>query len=285
MRLGEMAFLPECSYITPRSVKLFTAPGYRIGKYIEPQDFTVVDLDEQLKYRVHQSASEGYERAELAEEQYRVKVYVYCSPCACQIATALDICRYRARSPFITFHIRIDYLLATSCCAPSSGIDGICSVIDRLVGVETNESEPLIRGMQAMDREWLEQTVDRAGELEEASESSPESEITRIVGYHSGEKKLAAIVILGETDYCVPLLSVRPFPSFEAGSRFRDNMMFMLKQTTESPGQWRRSYLATYSPKPPIIRTSSLPATVDKRQSDDTPEEKNKRPKTIRAGQ
>ena len=292
MRLGEMSFSPKYSYIAPFSNETRTAPGYRIGKHIEPQEFASIDLNEHLNDQEALRLQAAHIGVRPPEEviRYKVKVYVYCSPCACQIATALDICQLTEKSPFITFHIRIDHRQATSCCAPSLTLDGVCSVINHLKAIERNGTQTLSHGLERIrliDRMWMEQEDYRAGELDEAPEYSPESHITRIVNYHLDAANVAAIVILGEADYCVPLLNVHPFPSFEAGSRLRENMMFMLRQAgSQAVGiHWQRSYLASYSSKPPINRNPSLPATVDKRQSEDTVGEKNKRPKTSIAGQ
>ena len=283
-----MSFSPDHSYIAPLSIKTRTAPGYRIGRHIDPQEYTSADLNQYLQNHelLRARAAEG--RKELPEDviRHKVKVYVYCSPCACQIATALDVCQFTEKSPFVTFHVRIDYRQATSCYAPSSSLDGVCSVIDHLKSIERTDdiqvSSYEIDRIRLIDRMWLEQEEYRAGELDEALEYSPESQITRIVNYHLDVANVAAIVILGEADYCVPLLNIHPFPSFEAGSRLRENMMFMLRRRYSPAGawQWQRSYLASYSSKPPIIRNPSLPATVDKRQPEDPIGEKNKRPKT-----
>ena len=288
MRLGQMSFSPKNSYIAPFSVRMQTAPGYRIAEHIQPQDFTSVDLDDYLTNREALQARAADNGDDLPEEaiRHKVKIYVYCSPCACQIATALDVCQYSVKSPFVTFHIRVDYRQATSCCLPSSTVDGICSIIDYLKGIErtNNPNFVHIERMRLLDRTWMEQEEYRAAELEETPEASPESQITRIFSYHHRADDIAAIVILGEADYCVPLMRAQPFPPFEAGSRLRENMMFMLKQDLTCT-RWLRSYLASYSSKPPITRNSSLPVTVDKRSSEEITEEKNKRPKTLIAGQ
>lgn len=292
MRLGQMSFSGMFSYIPPTSIEIHTAPGFCIGEHIKPQDFTKVDLNQYLQ-NYESRRARAFERDEYFPEviRHKVKVYVYCSPCACQIATALDVCQHTGTYLLVTFHIRIDYRQATSCCAPSSSLDGICSAIDHLKDVEKSDLygiEPTeLDRIKLIDRRWMELEEYRTGELEGAPESSPESHLTRIANYHRGAEDVAGIVILGEADYCVPLLGAHPFPSFEAGSRLRENMMFMLEQKYSHVmrGAWQRSYLGTYSSKPPITRNPSLPTTVDKRQSDDTPEEKSKRPKTQIAGQ
>ena len=292
MRLGELSFSPDHSYIASLSIKTRTASGYRIGRHIDSQEYTSASLNQYFQNHelLRARAAEG--RKELSEDviRHKVKVYVYCSPCACQIAIALDVYQFTEKSSFVTFHVRIDYRQATSCYAPSSSLDGVCSVIDHLKSIERSDdiqvSSYEIDRIRLIDRMWLEQEEYRAGELDEALEYSPESQITRIVNYHLDVANVAAIVILGEADYCVPLLNIHSFPSFEAGFRLRENMMFMLRQRYSPAGawQWQRSYLASYSSKPPIIRNPSLPATVDKRQPEDPIGEKNKRPKTSIAG-
>jgi hypothetical protein len=41
-------------------------------------------------------------------------VYVYCAPSACQIQTAVDLCRGRGISEFLDFAVRIDERIPSS---------------------------------------------------------------------------------------------------------------------------------------------------------------------------
>ncbi len=106
LRLGEMSFQREYSFIAPGSFLTQSAPGYRITKHIEPSRFNWGHL--------------------------RDNVYIYCPPCACQVATALDICQYRDSKDKVEFIIRIDPQQITSCSMSASRIEGLISVIEQL---------------------------------------------------------------------------------------------------------------------------------------------------------
>lgn len=107
-RLGDMSFQTQYSFIAPGSAKTHSAPGYRITKHIELSKF--IDRETLEKYidirnqiLVHRLAVGESDLQE--DSRYCVKVYIYCPPCACQIATALDICRFRNKKEFVEFCI------------------------------------------------------------------------------------------------------------------------------------------------------------------------------------
>ena len=108
------------SFLARGSLQTGSAPGYRIAKRIDAQEFSTADLaaciqaQDTQRVRYLMDGEEG----ELLDEcnPYVVHVYIHCPPCACQIATALDICVYHQISPFVEFHIRIDHHRPASCC-------------------------------------------------------------------------------------------------------------------------------------------------------------------------
>ena len=122
MNLGDMS-IRHCNtnrFLAPGSLQTGSAPGYRIAKRIHAQEFFTADLAaytetlDTQRVRYLMDSGEG----ELPDQfsSYVAHVYIYCPTCACQIATALDICIYHQKSPFVEFHIRIDHHRPASCC-------------------------------------------------------------------------------------------------------------------------------------------------------------------------
>lgn len=93
--IGTMSFDTRHSFIADRSIQTRSAPGYRITNHIDPSRFALVDLDTYVERReaILAHAIENGDPTPNDEEEirHRVKVYIYCPPCACQVATALAI--------------------------------------------------------------------------------------------------------------------------------------------------------------------------------------------------
>ena len=268
--LGTMSFEPKYSFITPKSVQTRSAPGYRITKHIEPSALTNADLE---KYVENQNAIKAYaisnnEPVPEDDGHYRVKVYIYCPPCACQVATALDICHYRDKKDFIDFYIRIDHRQKTSCSASASWIEGLVSIVDHLKDKERSQDHSMgditINNMKALDREWIERQVYDYTEEDRLVTLSSANQLARIAKFHLTEPSVAAIILLGEADYCVPLMGVPPFRPFESGRLPRETQLFKNWQrfVWSSIGwHWEREYIGTFSSRAPL--PPRRPAPVD----------------------
>lgn len=260
LRLGDMSFASQYSFIAPGSVPTHSAPGYRITKYIDPSNFSYVDLE---RYIENQEAVKAHaiaigEPAPEVDGHYRVRVYIYCPPCACQIATALDICRYRDKRSFVDFCIRIDHRQMTSCSASVSRIEGLINVNDYLKEAEKQISldDVKVEQLKSFDREWLERQIYDYTEEDRLATLSPEIQLARIAEFHKSEASCAGIILLGETDYCVPLMGVPPFPPFEPGRLLRETQLYQFSQVWSNRASrhkiWERHYMGTYSPKTPL---------------------------------
>ena len=234
MDLGDIsiAHSRSNSFLAPGSLQTGSAPGYCVGKRIDAQEFFEVDL---ATYREAQDAQRTQyfkDYGELPEQvsPYVVDVYIYCPPCACQIATALDICIYHQKSPFLEFHIRVDHGRPASCCPSMSNIDGLISLVEYLKNAEiiANLGSNYVQVLKAFDREWLDQAIYHADEKKIVQTPSPNDQLTQIVRHHSSNEYTAAIVILGEADYCIGLMDAGPFPPIESGCVLRENQMFMM---------------------------------------------------------
>ena len=292
MSLGDMS-IEYCSYnsfLARGSLQTGSAPGYRIAKRIDAQEFSTADLAAYMEARHTQrvrNLMDG-EEGELLDEfnPYVVHVYIHCPPCACQIATALDICVYHQRSPFVEFHIRIDHHRPASCCPSTSNIDGLISIVQYLKEAERGVLVSRYAAMlKAFDREWLDHTIYHASEDEIVQKPSPEDQISHIMGYYNTRKTdqpTAAIVILGEADYCLRLMDASPFPLIESGRVPREDQMFMMWQLFIRPGEWRwaREYVGNYSSKAPIVNSRPPTSSSKDLEADKFSAESRKRPRS-----
>lgn len=289
MNLGDMSINHSVanSFLAPGSLQTGSAPGYRVGKRINAQEFFEVDL---AAYREAQDAQRTRylrDNGELPDQfsPYVVDVYIYCPPCACQIATALDICIYNQKSPFVEFHIRVDHGRPASCCPSMSNIDGLISLVEYLKKEETVTymGSSFVQILKAFDREWLDQAIYHADEKTIVQTPSPNDQLTQIVRHHFKDEYTAAIVILGEADYCIGLMDAGPFPPIASGTVLRENRMFMMYQryVTPHPGwQWEREYVGDYSPKAPTVSSRSATSSWKDVETEKSPVEGRKRPRS-----
>ena len=279
-----MSFVGGNSFIAPGSVQTRSAPGYRITKYIHPSNFTYVDLE---KYVENQNAMRAHAIAndEVAPEdhdRYHVRVYIYCPPCACQIATALDICLYRDKKDFVEFYIRIEHRLKTCCSASSSRIEGLVSVVDYITRTEIGSSQldTTVEKLKVIDREWLERQIYDYTEADRFETLSPADQLTRIARTHrfSPNPSVAAIIMLGEVDYNVPLMVAPPFRPFESGRLPRENQLF--RNWLGFQCSWEREFLGTYSAKYPLPPKRPAPVDSSTAQTLERAQRGSKRPRS-----
>lgn len=288
-RLGTMSFQNIYSIIAPGTVRTHSAPGYRITKLIDPQKFSYVDLDkyvENLDALKVDAIREGKPAPEVATH-HRVRVYIYCPPCACQIATAFDICEYSDKKDFVEFCIRIDHRQRTSCSASVSRIEGLISVIDHLKEKEKNYHQSHrdfeMDRLKAIDREWLERQIYHYTEEDRLAMLSPANQLARIAELHKGERPCAAIILLGEVDYCIPLMGALPFRPFEPGGLPRETQLFRSWQKYDRLLKgwcWERDYMGTYSSKAPLPPRRPVPADSDTTQTLESAQRISKRPRS-----
>ena len=285
-RLGDMSFQHQYSFISPGSAKTQSAPGYRITKHIELSRFIgkealekYIDIRDQIL--VHRLAVGESDLQE--DSRYHVKVYIYCPPCACHIATALDTCRFRNKKEFVEFCIRIDHRRTTSCSASYSGIEGLVSVIDFLNKGENSSlwDEQRFEQLRAIDRDWLERQIYNFTEEERLATPSPTNQLAHIAELHKGESLCAAVILLGEADYLVSLMGVPPFRPFEPGRVPRETQLFRCWQKSILLHRWtlvwEREYMGTYSPRAPLPPRQPPLAKPDRIKADERVERGTKR--------
>ena len=281
--LGTMSFNRMYSFIAAGSIRTRSAPGYRIAKYIEPDCDTLEGFEQHIQnqnaMKAHAIANEESEPED--NDRYRVRVYIYCPPCACQIATALDICYYRKKKEFVDFFIRIDHRQKTCCSASFSSVQGLVSVIDYIKGREKSyrlENSEVAR-LEAIDREWVEQRIGDYTEEDHLSTLPPASQLARIA---EEEPRCAAIVVLGEADYSIPLMGAPPSGPLESGPLPRENYIFRNEKKMSQFGRWYwdRVFLGTYTPRTPLPPKRPAPVGSDTAQPSESAERGSKRPRS-----
>ena len=286
-RLGIMSFQAGHSFIASGSVRTRSTPGYRITKHIDPSKFTYVDLETYIENQntIKARAIANGENEPEDDGRYHVKVYIYCPPCACQVATALDICRYRNMKLLVDFCIRIDYSQKTCCSASVSRIEGLVSVIDYIRTREKN-GIPVdweAKRLQSIDREWLEQQIYDYKEENPLETLSPANQLARTVELHKDDPSSAAIVILGETDYCIPLMGAPPFRPYESGRLPKETQIFRNWQKFHALSKkyvWEREYMGTYSPQDPFPPKRPPPVESETTQTLESTQRSPKRPRS-----
>ena len=273
LSLGAMSFMNQHSFIAPGSVRTKTSPGYRIARHIDPSRFTHTNLERYIENQdIMKARAIEHDESEPEEnDRYRLKVYIYCPPCACQIATALDICVYRNNRSFVDFYIRIDHRLITGCSASVSRVEGTVSVIQYLKQMEITNYlvNREVDRLKSIDREWLERQAYEYTEEDRSETVLQANQLARIAGLHRSQDACAAIILLGEADYCIPLMGIPPFRPFEPGGLPGETQLFKYWQDKDYVRQkwsWEREYMGTYSSKTPL--PPKKPASV---QSDTMP--------------
>ena len=287
--LGTMSFSQKHSFITPGSVRTRSAPGYRIAKHIDPVNFTRTgfthaDLDKHIQDRnaIKADAIANDESEPEDDDRYHVRVYIYCPPCACQIATALDICRYRNKNDFVDFFIRIDHRQKTCCSASFSSVEGLISVIDYIKEREKNnpfmENREVAR-LGAIDREWIERNIGDHIEEDHLATLFPASQLARIA---KEVTNCAAVVMLGEADYSIPLMGVPPFRPLESGPLPRETYIFRNEQKFSPSGKWcwDRVFMGTYTSSDPLPPKRPAPIGSDTIQTPESTQRSSKRPRS-----
>ena len=281
-----MIFHHQYNFVARSSVQTRSAPGYRITKYIDPVNFTHAHLATYYESQNGMKANVAAKGGDMPDNDYRyhVRVYIYCSPCVCQINTALHICRYRDKKGLVDFVVRIDHHLKACCSAPFSRVDGLVSVIDYIKAQEQLDTladwDSAYLG--SIDREWVEQQIVYYTEEDHSATPSPASQLRRIAGYHRGEKTCAAIVMLGEADYTIPLMGAPPLPPLESGPLPRETYIFKHEQNFSQPRMWYwdRMFIGTYTPSKPLPSKRPAPVGSETVQRPENTLRTSKRPRS-----
>ena len=296
-----MSFSDKHSFIPSRTWYTGSSPGYWIAKDVDPQRFTFIDLEKSAEtHRALQERAIAQLSDDLptddqfsvkfpTDDQFLVKLYIYCPPCACQVATALGICMSVNRSRHLDIRIRVDYRQSTSCSISTSRIDRLVSLIDYIKSEESKShaSEHANKKLEAIDRQWLEQIVYDYDEEVQITTPSPATQLSHIFRPHKNEGLCAAIIILGEADYCLPLVESPPFPPFKPGRTPQETQLYRLTQNygRKTNRYWQRHYMGTYSRKAPPEKKRPATVMLDTGAEGHESEPRSKRSLTSEPGQ
>ena len=263
--LGAMSFNATSSFIPRKSIHIGSSPGHMIGKDIDPRKFTYIDLETDAADRRRlraQATADGEDLPLSMRDHFLVKLYIYCASCACQVATALDICDAVRGFPYLDIRIRPDYRQYTNCSIWSSRIDGISSLIDFIKVQESKDSLHLNENLKVLDRQWMEQVVYNYEGDNQIAAADPLSHIAKSHKSKDGAS-CAAIVVLGEADYCISLMRAAPFPRLRL-EKVRETQLYRHKQELEEGAWfWRRYYMGDYAPKEPLEKKRPAPSAQD----------------------
>lgn len=189
------------------------------------------------------------------------RVYIYCAPCACLLATAFNICRQAGSraTTYFEFLVRPDDRLVSSCCFQKDRSVGLASLIESVKKIESSETY-LENHLKLLDGIWVEQ---RLYEIEEETDLPQSStKIAQIGGKVLSSQKsgelAAGIIILGELGYCLQIMGSRPFAS---NPRIpKETEIFQMKERyVEGKSLWIRKFLGTCTPRAVPTTTPSTP--------------------------
>ena len=178
------------------------------------------------------------------------KIYLYCAPCSCQIASALKVIFSEAPGYlWMPFSVRIDYRLQATCCAENEA-KRVNSCISFLKYIKMAKNRQEI--FKFVDTGWLDQAIYHYTRNSPQPISPPEI-LATILKTHQSERDIMAIIILGETDYTIPMMNAPPFPQPDPSDSPQDSQIHMLSQVPVqgSSGeimQWHRRYIGSFVP-------------------------------------
>jgi hypothetical protein len=170
------------------------------------------------------------------------KFYILTSPCHCAIQTAMDIAKALNQDHEPKAIIRLDDRI-TSCClpSPSSRVKVLMLILAHLDALEPRIHPP----WSFLDRAWLDQ---RLHSLEEyhaiTGESSPEYNPTDIFEEDNFPGSFAGLIVIGEVDFCAPLLLAEPFPGMPRSPRACE-----VYEITHVNELYKRKYISSFVPR------------------------------------
>jgi hypothetical protein len=216
--------------------------GSRITRQIDLSDFTY-DMDAVREYRLsYRKAQRNGESPHFDDLARLAKVYIYCAPCACLVHAAMDIGKDFREIPELEIFVRVDERLVASCCSTASRINGISSLCQEIRELESKL--PSASHHPQLDRDWIEQRVFSSEEEKYRPVTDDQREhLHTILDGHKSDSECAAIIILGETDYCSQMMR---HPSFPQSPRMpRETEIYKMKCRDNI---WSRNFVGTYAP-------------------------------------
>jgi hypothetical protein len=175
-------------------------------------------------------------------------VFIYCAPCACLLATAFAICKAAGSRamPFFEFLVRPDDRLVSSCCSHRDRSLGLASIMENVKIPDVLSS----RKMPYIDSIWVEQRlyeIEEETDLQRSIGKTAESGGKTLSSHHS-PRDTAGIVILGELEYCLPIIRGLPFPPTPRVPKENEIFQMHVLRKDGKPS-WSRRFLGTFTSK------------------------------------
>ena len=201
-------------------------------------------------------------------------IYIYTAPCLCLVATALAIAETAGpdAEALLRFLVRPDDRLISSCCSNTDRSIGLVSLLEKFREYELHSSSSL-KNLERIDKVWIERWLFEIEETDEVQDTTNVAELFgAILQSHESPKSCAGIVLLGELEYCLPIMHCHPLPLKPRIPREAE-VYQMVPSFSSSP--WTRKYLGTYTPQPlPTSATISRKSIVEASPRDPKPRTK-----------
>lgn len=139
------------------------------------------------------------------------KLYVYCPPCACQIQTAIGICRGLGVSPLLERCVRVHDRLPSSCLPDDQALERLQSIHKMIqeAGAARSRLSGRSSDLGCIDPTWLDQRIfqleqDAAGS--QCTENPSQVVADMIAACAKGTRRTAAVIVLGELSCATTIL-------------------------------------------------------------------------------
>jgi hypothetical protein len=174
-------------------------------------------------------------------------IYVHTSPCQWAIQTAVDIAIVLEREQLKAV-VRVDDRISSSCA--QSTADCIVALQSLLAHLDTLEPRPSPIGKYP-DRRWLDQRLySLESEFAATDDSLRMSSTMDIFSDDNFGNPFAGLIIVGEVDFCIPLLQAEPFPWTPRVPR-----EYEIYEITHKGSGYHRKYIGRLAPRLPPVKT------------------------------
>jgi hypothetical protein len=180
--------------------------------------------------------------------------FIYCPVCPCFLQTALEICADMT-SELIDPIIRPTDQLSSSCCTDEEAVEGLTAILNAVKkadDLDTKATTYQKRLAKAIDRLWIEQRLFKLDDEENLLlDTHPLQRASHIFEEHSQSSEgwdtvqKVQIVFLAETETCLPIMQVEPFP--RKARIARENEIYQMRKGYFN-GKWERIFLGTFTP-------------------------------------
>jgi hypothetical protein len=226
-------------------------PNLARTKNFEPYEYT------HMSPRFHENT---YAIARLKQMLPFGIIYIHTSPCQCAIQTATDIADALGNDRLKVL-VRVDDRISTTCFR--STVDRVTVLQSLLAHLDTLEPQPDFP-WTALDRTWLDQRLyTLESDLAAPSGSLATASSLGIFSLENDPGPFAGMIIVGEVDFCIPLLQAEPFPWTPRFPRECE-----VYEITHVGSMYKQKYISKFAPRP---RPRYTGAAVAQRQGPDPP--------------